>query len=268
MPKPAKKRKNRQDSASEMKKPVQDPAHFAMEKAFTVSRKIKKILKQARSAEDLATGMLEIFSLADKACEVIIDDFPPPHPIACKKGCGYCCRVKVEATIPEILHLAEYMKKTLTPPALAVVRGRISSVSLKTSAREENYWVEQGIICPFLVDDSCLIHPARPFACRCINSMDIFGCRKFFETKDPETKILQYSYQKQVYTACEMGLQMGVAQAGLEASWVELTRALIIALDLTKGIEDWLAAKVLFASAHVKDPLPWYMEKAGYQTYI
>jgi Fe-S-cluster containining protein len=102
--------------------------------------------------------------------------------LSCGKGCGVCCSQLVPLAAPEAFFLAEYVQSL--PPArrkgiaerFATVRRAVEGAglveqlkkledTLEHRALAQDYWRLQ-VPCPFLEDNSCSIHPLRPFSCR------------------------------------------------------------------------------------------------------
>ncbi len=110
------------------------------------------------------------------------------HPISCKAGCGACCRQLVPITIFEAEALAIWIR-SLPQSTQQEIAERFHQALLKLSAAglidrlvqmsKEDWrseaeisqrmgidYLYQRIPCPFLVDESCSIHPIRPLICR------------------------------------------------------------------------------------------------------
>jgi Fe-S-cluster containining protein len=103
--------------------------------------------------------------------------------VSCKKGCGACCRQAVPLSPAEAFMIADVVasfppeRKTETLKRFADAKerlqaGRFGDRSLDGTAKEEEIlalgldYFRLGIPCPFLVEESCSIHPNRPSACR------------------------------------------------------------------------------------------------------
>jgi Fe-S-cluster containining protein len=113
--------------------------------------------------------------------------------ISCQKGCGACCRQLVAISVIEAQELAELVA-TLPAERQAIIRARFDRAvhSLEDAglldpnepigeralsidncgSRETNLqelsrrYFRQRLACPFLEDESCSIHEARPLVCR------------------------------------------------------------------------------------------------------
>lgn len=104
--------------------------------------------------------------------------------VSCRKGCGACCRQVVPLAEIEAHQIAALVEQ-LPEPRRSEVKQRFNEAhahfegigwfdrqrGLATPSRDDlvriglDYFREQ-IPCPFLVDESCSIHPDRPVACR------------------------------------------------------------------------------------------------------
>lgn len=106
--------------------------------------------------------------------------------VSCEKGCSACCRAQpVPVTPPEAHALARFVE-LLPEPRRTEVRERFADrvTKLKAAGLYDLFlraapiaspeqardavtaYFRLGLICPFLEDDACSIHPHRPFVCR------------------------------------------------------------------------------------------------------
>jgi Fe-S-cluster containining protein len=106
--------------------------------------------------------------------------------VSCCKGCSACCRAQpVPVTPAEALALSRLVD-ALPEPRRTEVRSRfadrverlkaaglfdlflrLAPVADREQARTAaTAYHRLGLVCPFLDDDSCSIHPGRPFVCR------------------------------------------------------------------------------------------------------
>jgi hypothetical protein len=81
-------------------------------------------------------------------------------PTSCKKGCSFCCSIRVDATQLEVDVIVDYMKEK----HIKVSEERLKHQSvLETS----EYFLSPHRKCTFLDDQGlCKIYPVRPFTCR------------------------------------------------------------------------------------------------------
>ncbi len=106
--------------------------------------------------------------------------------ISCCKGCSACCRAQPVPVTPTEAHAIALLVDALPEPRKTEIRKRFSNRVERLSAAElfDIYMREVpvtdeeharatatkyfglGLSCPFLDDDACSIHFARPFVCR------------------------------------------------------------------------------------------------------
>ena len=103
--------------------------------------------------------------------------------ISCRAGCGTCCRQMVAISPPEAFYLMDLLD-SFEPARRAEVMERIEKIvgelerqqmtgELMNPAYTDEVvlpiarkYFFLGMPCPFLVDESCSIHPHRPVVCR------------------------------------------------------------------------------------------------------
>ena len=88
---------------------------------------------------------------------VSLAKFAEPYT-ACRKGCSACCRMNVTISSVEAERLA------------AASGRRMARVSRPLQHPLKKF---SGVACPFLIDDTCSVYEARPFACRMHMSFDL-----------------------------------------------------------------------------------------------
>jgi Fe-S-cluster containining protein len=127
--------------------------------------------------------MVPVFqSLADVVAETATQ--ANGLPVSCKAGCGACCRQLVpiaEVEARRIRALVDAMpepRRTEVRARFADAVRRLDEAGLLPLLLDRSHWgwedrrsigldyFAAGVACPFLVDESCSIHPDRPIACR------------------------------------------------------------------------------------------------------
>lgn len=106
--------------------------------------------------------------------------------ISCAKGCAACCRAQPVPVTPAEAHALARLVEAMPEPQRTETRSRFADrverlkaarlfdlmirdvpvpnpEQARTIARE---YFALGLVCPFLDDDACSIHPNRPFVCR------------------------------------------------------------------------------------------------------
>lgn len=97
----------------------------------------------------------------------------PEFDISCGPTCGACCRQAVPVTAAELRAIRTWLdalpddERRAHDERIAATKDRLDAADAETiGAENERAYFALGIACPFLVDESCSIHPARPLACR------------------------------------------------------------------------------------------------------
>jgi Fe-S-cluster containining protein len=137
------------------------------------------------------TGPMRLAELVPLACELAElhvarsgdAERRAGRTISCRAGCGACCRQMVPLSPPEVFYLGEVVGRSdparrerwregfdrvIRAATEAGLRARLTRPDL---AEEEGMaialeWLQMGVPCPFLEDESCGIHPVRPAVCR------------------------------------------------------------------------------------------------------
>lgn len=91
------------------------------------------------------------------------------RPIACRKGCGLCCRRPVSTLPQEAITLADYVRRTFNPLAQWKLKRRLERYTRDLQRRRRR-------ACPFLVHGSCSVYEVRPMMCRTHHSYDFSEC--------------------------------------------------------------------------------------------
>lgn len=115
------------------------------------------------------------------ASVLIFNSFQIDTPVACGKGCSFCCYQPVGINLAEARTIALHLS---TLPA------DIQTDSLKRLKKMNNVPVEKyapsglnkRFPCPFLHEDSsCRIYDVRPLSCRRYSSLSVETCKRLYE---------------------------------------------------------------------------------------
>ncbi|MBN1578125.1 MAG: YkgJ family cysteine cluster protein [Chitinispirillaceae bacterium] len=139
----------------------------------------------------LPMRLSELVPLMQAICDKIVGQactgLGSGEKVTCSKGCGACCRQVVPVSIPEALFLMEQMelmepgRREITTHRLSnaltecrrdgLLDALLSAPSDQAAIGAAQEYFNRGIVCPFLEEGACSIHPARPFACREFNAV-------------------------------------------------------------------------------------------------
>lgn len=161
-------------------------------------------------------------------------------PVDCAKGCASCCTLRVTALAPEVFVLADYLRAT----APALRRHGIDLISAvreadaATRGLDEAARVAARRRCAFVVQGVCLIHRARPLACRGHASHDRRACADAAAGRVDEVPFS--GPHRLVRLLLQSALQAALRQRGLAWGAYELNHALVLALDAPDSKAAWL----------------------------
>jgi Fe-S-cluster containining protein len=176
------------------------------------------------------------------------------HLPVCAEGCAWCCYFSVLVAPAEALRIARHLRATLDERALAEVRARVAELAAKTRDVSQEERVKMQLPCAMLdvASGACTVHEVRPGMCRAYNSCDVKACVTAFETRDLHAPIPGNKGQQDGITSVWIGMLAASALAGLDATVVELSLALDLALSEPDVEARWLAGEQVFESARDK----------------
>ena len=169
---------------------------------------------------------------------------PSKFPIACMKGCAFCCHVSVTATAPEIFLVANTLRER-HPQDLETVLARVRAADQRTRGLTSMERAKQKIPCALLEQNMCSVYGARPGACRGFTSTSAQSCERGFngenvQIETPAVWTTLRSAHKQVLWAA-------LAAAKLPVALYEFHHALRIALETPIAETRWLKGEDVFA---------------------
>jgi hypothetical protein len=194
------------------------------------------------------------FDRAVELSRAAIAKDPPSRPLACRDRCSSCCVAKVVATAPEVLRIAEHLRRTRSEEAFAALLERVRAADDKTRAMTRAARLSARIPCPLLHEGSCSVHPVRPLLCAGWNSLDAGACERYFEAPEGKPTAPVYAPAYEVMSAVLAGLGKACFDAGLDGSLLELIAALRIAMERPNAAERWQRRLPVFACARDAEP--------------
>lgn len=167
------------------------------------------------------------------------------EPLACRKGCSWCCHELVVTTPIEILSIHHIVMTTFDESQKQALLERLSDYDEKMRNKYDQPPTFVRAACSFLVDSECTIYENRPFGCRGANSTDADLCRMWAESPGDGQSISFLGSQKVVAKAAEKGLSVG-ASGRLGGKMHDLNRCLKMLFDEPGLSEKILAGKATF----------------------
>ncbi|MDX2157694.1 MAG: YkgJ family cysteine cluster protein [Hyphomicrobiaceae bacterium] len=189
----------------------------------------------------------EAARIAQGLSERSLKAHPAKVPIACKKGCGYCCHTFVAVLPPEAFRLADAVRGG-TSRALGVEAVRARTLPLRGLSPDQR--VGAKLPCPLLVDGECSVYADRPLVCRQATSLSLPSCIEEYEGTDREGRIEISSAHLAHSSNAHVALLGAMQAAGLPTDAFELGAVLDLVLADPAAERRWLAGEDVFA------PLP------------
>lgn len=103
-------------------------------------------------------------------------------PVACRKGCSWCCRQSVFVLPYEIFFVMQYVGLNLSKERIDGIREATAIKNKRTGKMTMQQLLHYKEACPLLDDaGQCIVYHARPMACRIYLSSDVSSCRNDLE---------------------------------------------------------------------------------------
>ena len=193
-----------------------------------VSRRVAAALQAAPAWEHVLQFVTHLHAGIDKTVAQAMQRGLPP---ACQPGCDSCCHLRVEASQAEALHIARHLRQG-GPQQVQRLRQRL----LWRQAQGQAAGPLARLACVFLQDGLCSIYALRPASCRKAHSFSAAACRSQ-AAEIPQDLSITLAAE-----ALQGGCAAGYRQAGLAAAALELTAAMLWALDEAAEAA-WLAGR-------------------------
>jgi Fe-S-cluster containining protein len=205
----------------------------ALQAAFDRERRDARAQKPADAAAGRAQTVRMYGRLARLQADVAADR---RIEFACKRGCSYCCHLRVEVRPHDAFVLAHHVASKFTAEQRARAVARIEHNLHRIAPLTPEEHVRAGIPCALLEDGACTVYEARPATCRKYHSLSVTVCRRAFE--DPTAPLVGEIEDEQVRlagNAVALGYAKGLEDSGYDAALYELHYALHKALTDPKA---------------------------------
>jgi hypothetical protein len=203
--------------------------------------------KTPESALALALNLPKIYQLT---LESMSNMYPPPEPVACEKGCNYCCHLLFFCDALTTFLVADHLVRMLDRPEMERLHERLLEFA------EEDFGIHTAPRppCPLLADGICLAFEFRPLVCRAQSPMDVAQCEDKYLGK--HESVVSYGVPISIWLAISEGLSLGLAESGFEGDGsLEFSSALKVALETPDGVKKWLDGTHLFENAKWNAPV-------------
>jgi len=126
-------------------------------------------------------GLIDATQQAHQYARELLDQNPDSANFECKKGCNYCCAIRVASVPIEVLHLARYLKANLKPDEMTALLERINEYMAAWDKSTTEEKILKSRMCPLNLDGLCVGHPARPSPCIRYHSYSVRQCERVYE---------------------------------------------------------------------------------------
>jgi hypothetical protein len=143
--------------------------------------------------------------------------------VACRRGCSYCCHLRVEIRPHEAFVLAHHVEARFSREQRARFDARLNANATRIEALTVEGHQRAGIPCALLDNGVCTAYEARPAACRKYYSVSVDTCRDAFnDTSAPLTGPLESDNVRLAGNAVALGYAKGREEAGFDIKLYEL----------------------------------------------
>jgi len=163
-------------------------------------------------------------------------------PVACKRGCHWCCYQAVFAATHELLFIREYVVNSFSGDQQEEFYKRSrrkAGMTLKKPVRELSRVREA---CPFLDQGNCLIYEARPMACRIYLSSSVESCEREFRDPGNREHIPElFRFPLQAGRMLNEGFVAFLKQLGLPVAELPLEQGYSSMITVGQTTDSWIS---------------------------
>jgi Fe-S-cluster containining protein len=206
---------------------------------------ITQSLKSSKSPDNVNSVVIKFYErLSGRLSDIITEN---NLPIACHKGCNYCCNLRVEVRAHEVFTIARFIQKTFTQDETRLLVDRLQETveAITGLTREEHF--AKNIECALLLEGACSVYDVRPSMCRKHHSIDVEQCKRSFETPhDLAIPPVGHQLLIQATRTAVLGFRDGMEKAGFDSTLYELNSAALAALKNPECGKKWRKGKKAF----------------------
>jgi Fe-S-cluster containining protein len=152
-------------------------------------------------------------------------------PVACHKGCQWCCHQAVYANSYELHFLSEKIKKRFSPEKISKWLEAAEAKFTSTSKMNEMEVSKYKTPCPLLENGACSVYEARPMACRIYLSTKLETCLEFYHHPENEHNYpALIDFPLQAGRMMNEGFMAALKEYGIETAEFKLEEGLRIVL--------------------------------------
>ncbi len=164
--------------------------------------------------------------------------------VDCAKGCSWCCYQAVLVSPQEVLLISRYLSDELADAQQQVICWNAREKQAVTGTMSVREFLQYLQPCPFLLENSCLIYPVRPMACRVYLSADVNSClAQYHQPWNNEIMAALYDFPLHAGRSINEGIRAVLMQNRITTSEWLLEVLLCKTFDHTGIFDDWLSGK-------------------------
>jgi hypothetical protein len=218
---------------------AEDVGREIEEFANAVATRVARAAETARSTTAFSTLANSVASNLDETITRFQEKLVG-EPLACQRGCSWCCHEIVLVTPLEVLWIYQTVVSTFNSEQLGALLERLAKYEERMKLRYDQPPTFARATCSFLVNSECSIYSNRPYKCRGVNSTDPELCRVWTESPGDGGLVTSLLSQKFAATAATKGVSIGAAHR-LGAKMHDLNRCLNMLFmqpDLAEKVAD------------------------------
>jgi hypothetical protein len=165
--------------------------------------------------------------------------------VECRKGCSFCCSIRISATVLEVARIANASSGRRFPDRRTAVFASADAFAGLDAAGH----LSQRRDCPFLIEDACSIHEIRPLTCRALLSRSARACELQFRNTGQagdHLPVPSLATPRLLAAGFINGEVAAMRDLGLASHLVELTSSLALLLRDPNVLVRWLRGEDVF----------------------
>jgi len=215
------------------------------------SETVVDILNQSLTPDGLNT----VIKNASGFAEAMVHKYRHPNtpPVACKKGCSWCCYQSVSVTAPEVFRITRFITTMHQETDRQNLIDRLYKLNEKIHCLSPQARAKKRLPCAFLEGNRCIIYSVRPLACAEFTSFNVQDCKKGQRVGFKPGSIIHEKARMLVYRAILKGMINGLHRSlpKSDNTPLELTAAVVCTLNEIEAEMSWISGSQLFANAHL-----------------
>lgn len=162
------------------------------------------------------------------------------QPVACQKGCNWCCHQLVLVLPHEIIGIASYLTSQFKGKAAEEILEKARKKHATIDAATGNPFHTKSP-CTFLKDGLCTIYPVRPMGCRTYLSMSKASCQAEYKQPSGETFPALFELPLIAGRSLNEGIVIYLKEHGIQADECSLDKLTELVFSGEDTTVNWLS---------------------------